>query len=710
MKNKGGILICTTVLTILLGMSVVTENAKADTVETADQSVQSEQTTSTTPNAPVTNPVTTDQQKSNPVDDALTVPTPEVDQQPGGNWNIYPSSATPQDNYFYYVNQDWLLKHANDQGTDNYSIMENNTDNDLEKDLSDISLDNKSADSATKQAADYYQKYLTTLNSQKPDIQSFKKDIQEIDSMKNYSDLNSHMEELINGNLNTPFLITAEPVLTNNLKNRLTFSVTSATNKLPTLGSDDEAIATRDLYYENMPKLFRMLGFDEVKTKEILDSALTFADLISRNSDSSLVDKDPGYKQNIVSISDFENHFSNVDFIQYISNSFPSATDIRIDDPTFYDNYNNILSKPNFEKMKDWMLVSDVLDNYYVFGKTGKDAVQNLVQEASDTNGGQALDATSDGFRTILSKYYAENNLNGKTTNRIESLVDNIISAYKDNIQDNSWLSNSGKPQVLNKLSKINVKIGGPTEIKGVDDFSSIKFSKDASIYDWDKQIDQYIGQSVEKDFTTTNEKGMWTMASYKANANYNPTENSITIPAGLLQDPIYLESDSDSQIYGSIGAIIGHELSHAFDNNGSKYDENGNYRDTWTVADRDKFNELTQKMVDEYNGIKFDYLVENGQQTLGENIADNGGLNVALQVAKSLSDFDAKEFFSAYAANSRMIPGYYVESDYATDEHTIGPIRVNVALQNIDDFYTTYNIKPGDAMWLDPSKRVHIW
>ncbi|MQS45522.1 M13 family metallopeptidase [Companilactobacillus mishanensis] len=717
MKNRSGILICTTVLTILLGMSAVTENAKADTVATADQSVQTEQTTTTASVKDDTNVVVTDSQQANSTDvptkndDALTVPAPDVDQQPGGDWSVDPSTAAPQNNFYYSVNKDWLDQHKNDNdGTDNFSIINDKTEDNYEKDLSDISKGDKTADVATKQAADYYQKYLTTVESKKTNIDSLKKDIQQIDSMKNYSDLNSNMDELIDGNFDTPFAISVTTNLKDNLKNRLAFSAGTTDYTLPFLSLDDDSIAFRSKYYEEMPKLFKMLGYDDVTTKEILDNALTFDDLMFRNEDALSGGQDNNPE--VVSISDFENHFNNVNFTDYINKSYPTAKDVEIDDSTFYSHYNNVMSAPNFEKMKDWMLVTNVLDNYYVFGKKGKEAVKDLIADdpSTDTDENDAFENTSNNFQTVMSKYYAGTHVSGETKTRIGSLIDNIISTYKDNIKSNSWLSDDGKSEVLNKLSKITVRIGGPTEIKTVDDYSSLSFPKYESIYDWNKEIQLYRAKIGKQDFDTTNERGIWEMPVYQTNAYYEPADNSINVLAAILQEPFYSENYSDSQLYGSMGAIIGHEISHGFDNNGSNFDANGNYRDTWAAADRAKFDDLTKKLVDEYDGIQFDSLVENGEQTLGENIADNGGVNVALQVAKSLPNFNAKEFFSSWASNWRMISGPITEIKYETNEHSIGPLRANVVVQNIPDFYTAFNVKQGDAMWLDPSKRVRIW
>ncbi len=194
-------------------------------------------------------------------------------------------------------------------------------------------------------------------------------------------------------------------------------------------------------------------------------------------------------------------------------------------------------------------------------------------------------------------------------------------------------------------------------------------------------------------------------------NALYSPETNAFYVFEGLMTAPLFSMDNTDSQNYGGIGVVIGHEISHAFDQTGSEFDKYGNYNDIWNIQDRNTFNTLATKMVKEFDGISLFGHHVNGNTTLGENIADNGGLNVSLEVAKTLPDFDANEFFSTWAQGwaAPLTPSFYTR-DLFEDAHTPSALRANVALQNIDDFYTTYNIQPGDPMYLAPENRVHIW
>ncbi|MQS89248.1 M13 family metallopeptidase [Companilactobacillus mishanensis] len=720
MKYRGGLLICTTVLTILLGMSAVADNAKADTVTTVDPTVQTEQTTTVKPDNDDTNVDTLDPHQVNAnedsakgIDDSLTITTPEIEQKPGGDWKVDPSEATPKNNYYYYANKDWLAEHKDDDdGTSDASLLQLQIAKDFENDLSNISAGKETADSATKSAADYYTEYLDTVNSSDVKIDSFKDDMNKIYNMKDFSDFNSQLGELIDGKYNLPFDLVIGVNYANNSKNRLNFGMKVPKQMIPMLDLDSDSIAYRSKYYEDLPKLFKLLGYDEVTSKHILDNALTFDDLLYNNSDIESVD-DQMANPIVMDINDFEDHFKNVDLADYIKKSYPTATDAQITDKLFFDNFNQMMSQSYFEKMKDWMLVTNVFDNYYVFGKQGRDAVKDLLfDDPSNTSTpkDEAYNSTSTLFQTVMSIYYGKKNISEKTISRVDNVIKNIVSAYKERIQNNLWMSAEGKTNVLKKLSKIQINVGYPKTITAIDDYQSIGLSKMDNIYDMTKAINMYRSKVAKTDFDTSNEKGIWLMPTYTFNAFYNRSSNSINVLAGILKEPNYSENYSDSQLYGSLGVIIGHEISHAFDNSGSHYDENGNYRDTWTDEDRANFTTLVQKMINEYDGIPFNSIIVNGMQTVGENMADNGGMNVSLQVAKSLPGFDAKEFFTAWAKDWPMIDGPMIELRYSFDPHTISPIRTNVALQNIDDFYTTYNIKQGDPMWLDPSQRVNIW
>lgn len=262
----------------------------------------------------------------------------------------------------------------------------------------------------------------------------------------------------------------------------------------------------------------------------------------------------------------------------------------------------------------------------------------------------------------------------------------------------------------LKRLDHITLKIGYPDKISDV--YNDIQVSANKSLYEnisaANKTWVQYSFNELYKPVDRT----LWgpDAPANLINAFYDPTKNDITFPAAILQKPFYSSDNTLSENLGGIGAVIAHEITHAFDPNGSKFDEFGNIRNWWSEEDYNKFTELSQAEIELFDGIICGGLKTNGKLTVGENVADLGGLTVAVETAKK-ENGNLQELFQAWAKiwRGKMMPQFR-KSIIAYDSHAPSELRSNVPAQCIDDFYQTFNIQPTDGMWLDPEKRVHIW
>uniref|UniRef100_UPI0026115283 M13-type metalloendopeptidase n=1 Tax=Companilactobacillus sp. TaxID=2767905 RepID=UPI0026115283 len=328
---------------------------------------------------------------------------------------------------------------------------------------------------------------------------------------------------------------------------------------------------------------------------------------------------------------------------------------------------------------------------------------------ALPNNQKRAYQLTNDNFEQILSEYYGKTYFGADAKKDATRLIQNILSVYHDRIQNNTWLSDATKQNALDKLAKITLKVAYPESVQ--DDYQHVKILADESLYRTVKDLNQATFDAQVRDFDKKVDRSVWSMPSYLVNAQYDPQFNDVTIPAAILQAPFYSTEQTDSENYGGIGATIGHEISHAFDNSGAQFDKDGNLDNWWTKADYAKFQKLTKEMANEWNGIPYAGGTVDGDSTVGENMADNGGLNAALQAAKAEPNFNPKEFFATWAKSWRYkATPTYEKYLLAVDVHAPQPLRATVALQNLDDFFTTYDIQSGDPMWLAPSERVHIW
>jgi len=255
----------------------------------------------------------------------------------------------------------------------------------------------------------------------------------------------------------------------------------------------------------------------------------------------------------------------------------------------------------------------------------------------------------------------------------------------------------------------LTIKVGYPDKIDPL--YAKFKVDTSKSLFDNLQGFSEIVladhfahwGKPVDRD--------KWEMSANTVNAYYSPTNNEIVFPAAILQKPFYSLEQSSSANYGGIGAVIAHEISHAFDNNGAQFDEFGNLNNWWTDADLSHFQDLAKSMINEFDGIDFAGQKVNGKLTVSENIADAGGLSCALEAAKSEDDVDLRAFFINWGNVWRMkATTEYMQLLLSIDVHAPAKLRANVQLKNLADFYNTFNVQPGDDMYLAPADRVKIW
>lgn len=253
------------------------------------------------------------------------------------------------------------------------------------------------------------------------------------------------------------------------------------------------------------------------------------------------------------------------------------------------------------------------------------------------------------------------------------------------------------------------VKVGYPEKIDPL--YDRFIINNEETLYENVRRLRGIEVQNMFEQYHRPFDRSKWNMSGYEVNASYNPSTNDITFPAAILQRPFYDLKQTVSQNYGGIGSVIAHEISHAFDNNGANFDELGNMKNWWTQRDYKRFQSLTQKMIDQFDGISYMGRKVNGALVVNENIADVGGLACAVEVAKSEPNFNCKVFFVNWALNWRIKSTKQInEMLLSVDVHSPAPLRCNIIAQDMDDLYKAFDIKKTDGMWLDKTQRLNIW
>jgi putative endopeptidase len=387
---------------------------------------------------------------------------------------------------------------------------------------------------------------------------------------------------------------------------------------------------------------------------------------------------------------------------------------------------NNILYNTNLETIKTylaWNIINGALSflsdefvnaNFDFYGKTlsGKEEIQPRWKRVVSVVDGSLGEA--------VGQMYVEKYFPAEAKERMLHLVKNLRLAMADRFEKLTWMSDETKAKAIDKLNAMIVKIGYPDTWR---DYTALEIDPALSYYENVLRAERFENEYQLSKIGKPVDPMIWLMTPQTVNAYYNPTTNEICFPAGILQPPFFDMKADDAVNYGAIGVVIGHEMTHGFDDQGRYYDKTGNLTNWWTKDDEVNFGERSKKLVEHYNLIEvLPNIFANGIFTLGENIADNGGLNIsyeALQKAKNeglingvMDGFTPEQrFFIAYAnVWAGNIRDAEIERRTKEDPHSLGKWRVNGALPHCETFLEAFDVKEGDAMWLEAEKRAQIW
>lgn len=495
------------------------------------------------------------------------------------------------------------------------------------------------------------------------------------------------------------------------------------------LDTDPATTAIREAYKKHIERMFKLFGFSDAAAKKKMESIMKVETALAKVSKSSTELRDVAANYNKMTIQNFESNYPHVGLTQLLNAEGVKSEyfkELVVGQPAFVKGADKILSEMTADEMRAYMewdvilsaagyLSDDVIAaNFDFFGKTmsGRKEDHPRWKRATSQVESQMGEA--------LGKMYVERYFPASSKERMEKLVKNLQISLAERIKAQDWMSADTKKAALDKLDAFYVKIGYPNKWK---DMSGLTIDPKLSYYEnvqncrkfwneWD--INYRAGKPVDKD--------EWFMTPQTVNAYYNPTTNEICFPAGILQRPFFDPEADDAFNYGAIGVVIGHKMTHGFDDQGRNYDKNGNMIDWWTASDAENFNKRAQVCVDFFSAIKvLPDLNANGKLTLGENIADHGGLQVSYNAYKNatkdapLKEIDGltadQRFFLAYAGVwAANITEEEIRNRTKSDPHSLGEWRVNGALPHIDAWYEAFNVKPTDKLYLPADKRVKLW
>ena len=495
------------------------------------------------------------------------------------------------------------------------------------------------------------------------------------------------------------------------------------------LDNDSATADIREAYKKHIVNMFKFFGFSEKASQKKMQNILRLETELAKVSKSNTELRDPEANYHKMTLKEFNARYPHL-YMEQIANASGLESkymqDIVVGQPEFLDGADKLMATLKAEELRDYMqwrhilsavsyLSDDVVAaNFEFFGKkmSGRKEDHPLWKRATAQVEGQMGEA--------LGKIYTEKYFPESSKQRMKQLVKNLQVSLGERIEAQTWMSAETKKNALDKLNSFYVKIGYPDKWT---DMSKLTVDMKKSYYDniveckkfWNEyEINKKAGKPVDKD--------EWHMTPQTVNAYYNPTTNEICFPAGILQPPFFDANADDAFNYGAIGVVIGHEMTHGFDDSGRHYDKDGNMNDWWTTADGDNFTKRADDYAAYFSNIKvLPDLNANGKFTLGENLADHGGLMVSFNALKHAmqqqpcGDKDGftpeQRFFLAY---SGVWAGNITEAEIRnrtkSDPHSLGRWRVNGALPHIDAWYEAFDVKEGDKMFVPKAERLELW
>ncbi len=385
-----------------------------------------------------------------------------------------------------------------------------------------------------------------------------------------------------------------------------------------------------------------------------------------------------------------------------------------VTEPRYFKAFGTIFNEENFVLYKHWAFVTGLINSCSLLSEELREIGSSYYRAIAGIPAVTPIDKfsyelASGWYSEPVGVYYGDKYFGQEAKKDITEIVYQIIDTYKERIQNNDFLEDATKEKAILKLSKIGVKMGYPDKVDPF--YDQLVFDESASLFDIFKSLGriELEHQLSKLDKPVNREK--WAMPGHMVNACYDPFVNDITFPAAILQPPFYSLKQSRSENLGGIGAVIGHEISHAFDSNGAKCDENGNINNWWTKEDNKKFNSKIKAMVKQFDKIELPWGIVNGKFIVSENMADNGGMAVTLAIMAKTENVSYEEYFKNWARVWCMkAKPEYQQLLLNLDVHAPAILRANMQPRNFSEWYDTFGVKKTDKMYIAPSKRIIIW
>lgn len=638
-------------------------------------------------------------------------------------------TVNPGDNFYLYANGNWLKNNpvpASKTRWGSFDVLAQKSAERL-RELAEEAAANPSKNAIMQRVGDFY---ASAMDSAKIEALGYTPIKEQLEYLKSINDKSQVLKAIAGmrtegiGGILFGFYISQDDKDVNQYIPKFSQGGTSLPDRDYYLKDDARSKAIRAAFLSYMSDLFSMTGDDPALAKSKAGSVLDLETALAKIQLSRVEMRDPKKTYNKFSVADFSKTTPGFDWKQLMAEmKIENADSVLVNNPSFFQAADALFTAVPLETWKaylQWAVLKNSASSLSsAFVNRQFEYTKVLTGQKEITPRWQRMSRLTDGsLGELIGQLYVEKYFTPAAKERMLKLVNNVQQTFADRISRLDWMSDSTKEQALVKLNAIVNKIGFPDkweEYKGVviDRNDFMGNLKSISTFEYNKMISK-MGKPVDKT--------EWGMTPPTINAYYRASNNEIAFPAGILQFPFFDFGADDAVNYGGAAAVIGHELTHGFDDRGRQYADDGNLKDWWTEGDASRFTDLAQKVVQQFDAYTVnDSLHVNGKLTLGENIADLGGLNIAYEAfkktdqGKSDKKIDGftpdQRFFLSWAQVWRLniLPEFAAQL-ILTDSHAPGMYRANGPISNMDSWYEAFNIRPGDKMYKPENERIKIW
>jgi putative endopeptidase len=657
-------------------------------------------------------------------------------KEPGINVSYMNTKISPSQDFFQYVNGTWLdeTKIPSDRTTwGSFNELIKKTDKDAMAILKDASKNPKYKSNTDQgKAVNLFNTVLDTVGRNKRGVAPLQPYLKKIDAIKNVADLQKYLVEMEPEGGNDFFGIYIGADDKNSSKN----SVALGTSRLGLsdkdyYNSDDKDSKEKRAKYElHVARMMQFIGETPAKAKQSAAEILALETALSAPRLDRVESRDSRLQYNPMTIADLQKLTPAIKWDAYFTGLGLAKLDsVIVTEPRYMKAVQVILTENKVAQWKEYLkwtllnrstsqLTTDIeTANFDFYSKTLRGAIKQLPREE------KALSIVNGSIGEALGKLYVEKVFPAEAKTKALDMIHNVILAYQNRINNLTWMSTATKAKAIEKLNKITIKVGYPDKWKDYSALEIKSITEGGSYFENVRNLSKWTFKEDVEKLKKPVDKTEWGMSPQTVNAYYNPSYNEIVFPAAILQSPFYNYQADEAVNYGGIGAVIGHEISHGFDDSGARYNADGNLVDWWTAEDLKQFTALGTALADQYSALEpLPGIHVDGKFTLGENIGDLGGINAA---------FDGLQLYLKAHGRPALIDGFTPEQRFfiswatvwrtksrdeaiknqvKTDPHSPGMYRAYVPLQNVDAFYDAFGIKAGDKMFVSPDKRVKIW